>query len=74
MPEVMYNKSNIILHDKFLNTYSIKWRQLALAGVDQWSECQPANQRVAGLIPSLGHMPELQVSSTVGGTQEATTH
>ena len=24
----------------------------ALAGVAQWIECQPVNQRVAGLIPS----------------------
>ena len=31
----------------------------ALAGVAQWIECQPANQRVAGSIPSLGHMPGL---------------
>ena len=32
-----------------------------LAGVAQWIECQPANQRVAGSIPSqatrLGHEP-----------------
>ena len=26
----------------------------ALAGVTQWIECQPANPKVAGLIPSLG--------------------
>ena len=26
----------------------------ALAGVTQWIECQPANQRVTGLIPSQG--------------------
>ena len=26
----------------------------ALAGVAQWTECLPANQRVAGLIPSQG--------------------
>ena len=25
-----------------------------LAGVAQWIECRPANQRVAGLIPSQG--------------------
>ena len=25
-----------------------------LAGVAQWTECQPANQRVIGLIPSQG--------------------
>ena len=27
---------------------------LALAGVTQWIECWPVNQRVAGLIPSQG--------------------
>ena len=27
---------------------------LALAGVAQWTECQPANQRVTGSIPSWG--------------------
>ena len=26
----------------------------ALAGVAQWTECQPGNQRVAGSIPSQG--------------------
>ena len=25
-----------------------------MAGVAQWTECQPVNQRVAGLIPSQG--------------------
>ena len=27
---------------------------IALAGVAQWIQCQPENQRVAGLIPSQG--------------------
>ena len=27
---------------------------MALAGVAQWIECQPANQEVTGLIPSQG--------------------
>ena len=40
---------------------------LALAGVAQWIECQPVNQRVTGSIPNLGHMPGLQARSTVGG-------
>ena len=39
----------------------------ALACVAQWIECQPANQRVASSIPSLGHMPGLQARSLVGG-------
>ena len=46
----------------------------ALAGVAQWIECQPANQGVASLFPSLGHKPGLQARSPVGGMQEATTH
>ena len=28
--------------------------QSALAGVAQWIECWPANQRVTGLVPSQG--------------------
>ena len=47
---------------------------MPLAGVAQWVECQPANQRVAGLIPSLGYMPGLQARFSVGGMQDATTH
>ena len=31
-----------------------KLTESALAGVAQWIECQPVNQRVAGLIPSQG--------------------
>ena len=31
-----------------------KGRTWALAGVAQWTECQPINQRVMGSIPSLG--------------------
>ena len=46
----------------------------ALAGVAQWIEYQPVNQRVAGSIPSLGNMPGLWARSGVGGTREATTH
>ena len=40
---------------------------LTLAGVAQWIECRPANQRVASSIPSLGHMPGLWARSPVGG-------
>ena len=32
------------------------------------------NQRVASLIPSIGHIPGLQARSPVGGAHEATTH
>ena len=39
----------------------------ALAGVAQWIECQPANQRAGGSNPSLGHMPGFQARSPVGG-------
>ena len=48
--------------------------EVALAGVAQWIECQPANQRVTGSIPSLGHMPGLRVRSSVEGMQEGPTH
>ena len=47
---------------------------VALAGVAQWIEHQPANHWVTGLIPGLGHMFGLWARSPVGGTQEATTH
>ena len=44
----------------------------ALAGVAQWVEHQPVNQRVTGSIPS--HMPGFQARFLVGGAQEAITH
>ena len=37
-------------------------------------ECQPANQRVTGSIPSLGPMSGLWARSPVGSMREATTH
>ena len=46
-----------------------------MAGVTQWTECQPMNQRVAGSIPApgtcLGCRPGPPVWG-VGGVQEAT--
>ena len=50
----------------------LKWS--ALAGVAQWIECQPKNQRVTGLIPSLGHMLGLWARSPVGGAHERQPH
>ena len=45
----------------------------ALAGEAQWIECQPANQRVAGSIPSQPHAWVVgQVPSR--GSTKATTH
>ena len=38
----------------------------ALAGVAQWIECWPVKQRVASLIPSLGHKPGLWARSPLG--------
>ena len=46
----------------------------ALAGVAQWTECQPVNQRVAGSIPSQGTCLGCGPGSLVGGAREATTH
>ena len=38
-----------------------------LVGVAQWTECWGANERVTGLISSLGHMPGLQARFQAGG-------
>ena len=35
-------------------TFSLHFFHFALAGVAQWTECQPVNQKVIGLIPSQG--------------------
>ena len=55
-----------------------KWVQLfkspALAGVAQWIERRPANQSVAGLIPSQGTWLGCGARSPAGGVWEATTH
>ena len=45
---------------------------MTLAVVAQWIECWPVNQRVAGSVPSLGHMPVLWARSPVGSVREAT--
>ena len=46
---------------------SYKKISLTLAGVAQWTECRPANQKVTGLIPSqgtcLGCRPGLQLGA-----------
>ena len=55
-------------------SHYIKIPSLALTGVAKWIEHRPANQRVAGLIPSLGNVPELQARSPVGGVRESATH
>ena len=53
---------------------SIKKIQSALDDVPHWKEYRPVNQRVAGLIPSLGHMSGLWARSPVRDALEATTH
>ena len=45
----------------------------ALAGVAQWIEHQPVNQRVAGLNPSQGTCLGCGPEAPVKGAQEATT-
>ena len=62
----------------FLTTKSIKTIPLRITYTSPgWCgsvvECQSENQRVTGLIPSLGHLPGLQARSPVGGAQETTT-
>ena len=44
-----------------------KGEQMALAGVAQWIEHRPANQRVVGSIPSQGTCLRLWARSPVGG-------
>ena len=44
---------------------------LALAGVAQWIELQPANQRVDS---QAGHMPRMCTKSPVGGVHERQPH
>ena len=51
---------------KFHKIYNFKDIILALAGVAQWIECKPAKQKVAGLIPSQGHMSGLWARSPAG--------
>ena len=38
----------------FYLLFNVSIRTLALTGVAQWIECQPARQKLAGLIPSQG--------------------
>ena len=52
----------------FFKLYSaLIYFEMALAGVAQWIEYQPANHKVAGSIPSPGHMPGLWARSPVAG-------
>ena len=59
---------------KLLQFFKLISNSVALTDVAQWIECWPGNQRVAGWIPNLGHMPGLRARSPVRGKQEATTH
>ena len=46
------DQQNVIIY-KYTRLSSLKKSGiLALAGVVQWNECQPANQKVIGSIPS----------------------
>ena len=47
---------------------------VALAGVAQWTERRPANQRVAGSVPNQDTCLGCGARSPVGSVQEATTH
>ena len=50
----------------------LRLASLALAGMAQWIEYQPVDQRVSDSILNLAHMPELLAGSPVGGAREAT--
>ena len=55
-------------------SYKKLYIYMALAGVAQCIECQPENQRIAGLIPSQGTCLGCGPGPWLGTTQEATTH
>ena len=50
----MYVCVCIYIYHRLLCHLVLKISQPALAGVSQWIECWPANQRVAASIPSYG--------------------
>ena len=49
-----------------MHTEVLKGRVIALAGVAQWIESWPVNQRVAGSIPSQGTCLGCRLGSLVG--------
>ena len=49
-------------------------KSVALAGVDQWIECWPANQRVSGSIPSQGTCLGCVPGPQSGGAYERQPH
>ena len=68
--EVAAERAQTIPHSHVVD----KNQRGALPGMAQWIECQPANQRVASLILSLGYMPGLQARSPGGSARDATIH
>ena len=68
--KTQYIQSTIKQIQKDMYLYLIRSQYIkytALAGVAQWIEHQPVNRRVAGLIPSLGHIPGLWSRSPGAG-------
>ena len=60
--------------ESWFGTVFLKNGNAALAGVAQWIEYWPANQRVAGWIPRQGTCLGCGPGPQSGGAQEATTH
>ena len=57
MPSSQLSTSTNIVgfyHRFFSGLKTLEMQLTALAGVAEWIECQPVNQRVTGLIPSQG--------------------
>ena len=73
LAKVKDSRNPVSMTNKFMQ-FPEALKKQHLAGVAQWTECRPANKRVAGLIPSLELMPGLRARSPVGGVREATTH
>ena len=75
--EILFSSLFYLFRHKFLSSLNIfKIVYWTLAGVAQWIECWPANQRVTNLIPSQGICLGCRPGSPipVADAWEATTH
>ena len=65
---------SLIFSIRGMNYFYIKGESLALAGIAQWIEHRPVNQRVPGSIPSQGTCLGCRATSSLEGWWKATTH
>ena len=55
LEELCISSGTVIINDHKWG--GLKMTEMSLAGVAQWTECWPVNQRVFGSIPSQGTCP-----------------